>query len=136
MRREEMLEAARYKNQASRYANVDEVDDIVAEWTRQERRDELVATFMEHGIPCAPVRSLAEVTADPENTRRRMLIDSESAARGRIKVMGTPLKFSDKDDEEHMPMPPPVLGEHTAEVLATLGVDEAELARLRESGIV
>jgi len=68
--------------------------------------------------------------------RRRMLIDSESAARGKIKVMGTPLKFSDANDPASAPTPPPALGEHTAEVLARIGVDAAELARLRERGVV
>ena len=63
-----------------------------------------------------------------------MLLDSESATRGKIKVMGSPLKFTDTNDRP--PLPPPVLGEHTAEVLATIGVDSAELARLRTTGTI
>jgi crotonobetainyl-CoA:carnitine CoA-transferase CaiB-like acyl-CoA transferase len=65
-----------------------------------------------------------------------MLLDSDSATRGPIKVMGSPLKFSDADASERPLAPPPVLGEHTIEVLATLGVDAIELARLRAGGIV
>jgi crotonobetainyl-CoA:carnitine CoA-transferase CaiB-like acyl-CoA transferase len=70
-----------------------------------------------------------------------MLIDSESAARGKIKVMGTPLKFTDAKTRDDSPddrqlLPPPALGEHTAEVLATVGIDEAELSRLRASRII
>ena len=135
MRRDDLLESPRYNSHASRYAIVGEVDGFVGEWTRTQRRDDLVAIFIEHRIPCAPVRAVAEVIADPENTRRRMLIDSAFTARGKIKVMGTPLKFSDSDDA-NSPAPPPVLGEHTAEVLATIGIDAIELVRLREHGVV
>ena len=120
--RYDLLDSKRYDSHAKRYAIAGEVDALVGEWTRTRRRDDLVAIFIEHRVPCAPVRSVAEVTADPENVRRRMLIDSESAVRGRIKVMGSPLKFSEADDHRP-PAPPPMLGEHTAEVLATLGVD-------------
>jgi formyl-CoA transferase len=136
MGRDDLLELPRYQNHASRYAIVGEVDDLVAAWTRDRRRDDLVATFIEQRIPCAPVRSVAEVTADPENARRGMLLESESAARGKIKVMGSPLKFSAVEGASRPLAPPPALGEHTAEVLATVGVDAAELARLRARGIV
>jgi crotonobetainyl-CoA:carnitine CoA-transferase CaiB-like acyl-CoA transferase len=156
MSREDLLVLPRYNSHASRYAIVEEVDGLVAEWTRHRGRDDLVAIFIEHGIPCAPVRSVAEVTADPENTRRRMLIDSESATRGKIKVMGTPLKFSDTDarppralnvSDDRPPAgsasfserpvePPPTLGQHTAEVLATVGIDATELTHLRAAGVV
>jgi CoA:oxalate CoA-transferase len=136
MGRDDLLELPRYQNHASRYAIVGEVDDLVAAWTRDRRRDDLVATFIEQRIPCAPVRSVSEVTADPENARRGMLLESESAARGKIKVMGSPLKFSAVEGASRPLAPPPALGEHTAEVLATVGVDAAELARLRARGIV
>jgi CoA:oxalate CoA-transferase len=141
MGREDLIESPRYKDHVSRYKIVGEVDDLIGEWTKLHRRDDLVALFIDHGIPCAPVRSVAEVAADPELERRRMLIDSESAARGKIKVMGTPLNFTDAKTRDDSPddrqlLPPPALGEHTAEVLATVGIDEAELSRLRASGII
>jgi CoA:oxalate CoA-transferase len=136
MRREDMIGLPRYKDHASRYAIAGEVDGIVGEWTQHHRRDDLVAMFIEHGIPCAPVRSVAEVIADPELARRRMLLDSDSATRGKVKVMGTPLKFSDEDASERPLRPAPVLGEHTAEVLATIGIDATELAHLRTDGII
>ena len=136
MRRPDLLESPRYQSHAERYAIVGEVDSLVGEWTRPRQRDELVAILIGHRIPCAPVRSVAEVVADPENARRRMLLDSESSARGKIKVMGSPLKFSDADDGDRPLAPPPMLGEHTAAVLAAIGVEAAELARLRARGVV
>lgn len=136
MGREDLLVSPRHKDHASRYAIAGEVDGLVADWTRRQRRDDLVARLIEHRIPCAPVRSVAEVAADPELARRRMLLDSHSATRGEIKVMGSPLKFSEANTDGRPVAPPPALGEHTAEVLAGVGIDAAELARLRSGGIV
>lgn len=134
MRRDDLLKSPRYKDHAARFAIADEVDGIVGEWTRAHTRDYLVRTLMERGVPCAPVRSVAEVVADPEVERRRMLIASESAARGAIRVMGSPIKLSAATPDS--PAPPPVLGQHTAEVLAAIGIDTAELEQLKAAGVI
>jgi crotonobetainyl-CoA:carnitine CoA-transferase CaiB-like acyl-CoA transferase len=136
MGREDLIESPTYKNHATRFAIADEVDGLVSEWTRGRRRDELVDLLLEHGVPCAPVRTIAEVAADPEMQRRQMLIDSEFPTRGPIKVIGSPLKFSDAAGAGQTPLRPPVLGEHTAEVLATVGIDSAALEQLRSEGVV
>jgi len=134
MRREDLLKSPRFKDHAARFAIADEVDGIVSEWTRAHARDHLVRMLMERGVPCAPVRSVAEVVADPEIERRRMLVPSQSATRGAIRVLGSPIMLSDTPRDS--PAPPPALGEHTAEVLSAIGIDAAELARLKASGIV
>lgn len=134
MRREDLIGSERFKDHAARFAIADEVDAIVSAWTRAHRRDELVETLLERGVPCAPVRSIAEVVADPEVQRRRMLIDSEFPARGKIRVLGSPLKLSAAGDTA--PTRPPALGEHTAEILMTVGIDDAALAHLRDDGVV
>jgi crotonobetainyl-CoA:carnitine CoA-transferase CaiB-like acyl-CoA transferase len=136
MRRDELVDLPRYKDHASRYAIADEVDAVVSAWSTQMRRDDIVASLLEHGIPCAPVRSVGEVTADPEVARRQMLIDCEFPSRGKIKVLGTPLKLSADYDAAGRVVPPPALGEHTAEVLATIGIDSAQLTALRNNGII
>lgn len=134
MHRQDLIHSKRYKDHAARFAISDEVDGIVTDWTRGHRRDELVDILLKHGVPCAPVRSVAEVVADPEVAMRRMLLDSKSAARGAIRVLGSPLKMSDEVKID--PTAPPELGEHTAEVLAKVGIDSNALARLREEGVV
>jgi CoA:oxalate CoA-transferase len=135
MHREELLSSPRYKDHAARFAIADEVDGIVSEWTRVHGRDELVQTLLEHHVPCAPVRSVAEVVADPETKRRGMLLDSEFPTRGPIAVMGSPIKLS--DGGYRVPLnPPPALGQHTAEILATIGIGARELEVLRSDGVV
>jgi crotonobetainyl-CoA:carnitine CoA-transferase CaiB-like acyl-CoA transferase len=136
MRREDLIGSERFKDHAARFAIADEVDGLLTEWTRVHQRDELIETLLEQGVPCAPVRSLAEVAADPELARRQILIDSEFPTRGKIKVLGSPLKLSGGGYAGQQLRPPPGLGEHTAEVLATVGIDSAALGRLRADGVI
>jgi len=136
MGRDEMIAEERFKSHATRLANVEEVDRAVARWTRERRRDELIAALIAAGVPSAPVRTIDELTADPEVARRGMLLDSEFPTRGAIKVTGLPIKLSESPKPERTRMRPAELGEHTAEVLAGVGIDAAELARLRAQGVV
>jgi CoA:oxalate CoA-transferase len=136
MDRPEMLESARYKDHPSRFAIADEVDGLVSEWTRAHRRDDLVKILLEHHVPCAPVRTVAEVVADPETKRRGMLLDSQFPTRGSIEVLGSPIKLSDGDYGRAPLNPPPGLGQHTAEVLATVGIESPELEELSSKGVV
>lgn len=135
MKREDLNGDPRLRSPATRSLAVDEVDALVAAWTVGYERDELVDLLVERGIPCAPVRSVEEVAFDPELTERNILKDSEYPTRGPIKVLGTPLKLSDIDDARTV-TPPPVLGEHTEEIMASLGITGAARARLRDQGTV
>lgn len=132
----ELIGEPRFKDHAARLAHVDEVDRMVTGWTCNQRRDELIAALIGRGVPCAPVRTIEELVADPEVARRRMLIDSDFPSRGAIKVTGSPIKLSEVPEPERPRMRPPLLGEHTAEVLASVGIGAAELERLRSDGVV
>jgi crotonobetainyl-CoA:carnitine CoA-transferase CaiB-like acyl-CoA transferase len=134
--KEELLSSARYKDHAARFAIADEVDAIVSEWTRAHGRDELLQILLEHHVPCAPVRSIAEVVADPETGRRGMLLKSEFPTRGAISVMGSPIKLSEGDYGRELRNPPPALGQHTAEILASIGIGAKELEILKADGVV
>jgi CoA:oxalate CoA-transferase len=134
--REELAGAARFKDHAARLKCIDEIDEIVSCWTQQRCRDELVALLLEHGVPCAPVRAIEEVVTDPETARRQMLVDSESPTRGAIKVVGSPVKLSAAPQPPRPWMRPPTVGEHNAEVLATVGIDVEELERLHHDGVI
>jgi crotonobetainyl-CoA:carnitine CoA-transferase CaiB-like acyl-CoA transferase len=136
MDRSDLLDDSRLKTHALRLAKVDEVDRAVAGWTRGKRRDEILAMLIDAGVPCAPVRAIEEVTADPEVARRGMLLESEFPARGAIKVVGSPVKLSESPQPLHPRMRPPVLGEHTAEVLASIGIEASELEQLRAAGVI
>jgi CoA:oxalate CoA-transferase len=136
MEREELIADPRCKNHGTRLKIADELDRIVSDWTGGQARDAIVQRLIEAGIPCAPVRSVDEVVADPELVERRTLIDSDYPTRGAIKVAGTPIKLSEAPDSSRPMRRPPALGEHNAEVLATIGIGADELASLIHDGVV
>lgn len=136
MGREDLIGHEQYRSHATRLRIADEVDAIVAAWTRDQARDAVLEQMLEKGIPCAPVRELDEVIADPEVERRAMLVDSEYPTRGPVKVVGTPIKLSASPQKEIPHRRPPELGEHTEEILASVGIDTAEIARLKAEGVV
>lgn len=136
MGREELVADPRCRNHGTRLKIADELDGIVSAWTRPQARDAIVKLLIEAGIPCAPVRGVEEVIADPELVERRTLIDSEYPTRGPIRVAGTPIKLSDASDTSVATRRPPQLGEHTAEVLASLGYGADEIEILKRDGVV
>ena len=133
---EELIADPRCKNHGSRLKIADELDAIVSDWTHKQSRDAMVELLIEKGIPCAPVRTVEEVVADPEVAQRRILIDSEYPTRGKIRVAGTPIKLSDAPEDGRPMRRPPELGEHTSEVLAGIGIGADELESLKRDGVI
>ncbi len=136
MDREDLIADPRCRNHGERLKIADELDAIVSAWTSAQPRDAMVEGLIEAGIPCAPVRTVEEVIADPETAQRRMLIDSDYPTRGSIRVGGTPIKMSDAPEDGRSMRRPPELGEHNAEVLASIGIGAGELERLKRDGVV
>jgi len=135
MGREDLERDPRFESPTRRSLIVEEVDSIVSTWCAGRQRDDLVALLAERGIPCAPVRSVEEVAFDPEVGKRRMLIDIDAPGSVPIKVLGTPVRLS-TIDPNLPPCPPPALGEHTEEVLGSIGISVAEIRRLRDAGAI
>jgi CoA:oxalate CoA-transferase len=134
---EELIADPRCASHGTRLRIADELDRLVSEWTRSLGRDEMIAILIEAGVPCAPVRQLEEVVADPEMEMRGTLVESEFPARGAIRVAGSPIKLSDAPQPRSDQLRrPPELGEHTREVLESIGIEAAEFDKLREDGIV
>ena len=136
MGHEELLANPEYKDHGKRMQHADELDEMIAAWTEPQRRDDIIASLIEAGIPCAPVREPEEVVSDPEVMARGTLVPSAFGERNDVKVIGAPIKLSSVAPEEIPHRAPPQLGEHTDEVLASLGISAEEIARLRADGAI
>ena len=135
MKHEDLISHPDYKDHQSRFKLVDQLDAMVGKWSATLKRDELVALLLAHNIPCAPVREIDEVAADPELPERHVVRNGSIGDYDDIKVLGSAIKMSGLRGDE-IPPHVPDLGEDTAEVLQGLGISTDELETLRRDGIV
>jgi formyl-CoA transferase len=134
MGRSELAEDARFKAPAARWENRAALDAIIEEWTGGRSKHEVMRTLGDAGVPCGAVQDTGEVLADPHLKAREMIVDVNFPGRGTYQTVGCPVKLSDSPVSVTRP---PLLGEHTQEVLGALcGVAPDAMKRLRETGVV
>jgi formyl-CoA transferase len=87
------------------------------------------------GIPCGPVQTIDQVLADPQVLAREMVQEVSHPTAGQVRLVGTPLKLS--ATPAALQAYPPLLGEHTTEVLgALLGYSQKEIESLHQQGVI
>ena len=87
------------------------------------------------GVPCGPINELAQVFADPQVQARGLAFELPHVLAGLVPQVGSPIRLSETPVEYRRA--PPLLGEHTQEVLArVLGVTTVDLELLRQSGVL
>ncbi len=99
-----------------------------------DTRDAWIARLREHDVWCAPVQTLDETLADRQVEANRMLRTMVHPRVGPIQVIGPSIRFSRTPAD--VSTPPPVLGEHTRDVLRELGYSEEDAQRLISTGAV
>jgi crotonobetainyl-CoA:carnitine CoA-transferase CaiB-like acyl-CoA transferase len=85
-------------------------------------------------IPCGPIRGVLEALESGQSQARGMTVDVEHPLLGSLRQVGVPFKFG--ATPATIRTAPPLLGEHSAEILAELGYDDEAIERLRADGVV
>ncbi|ROO40078.1 CoA-transferase [Pseudomonas sp. AF76] len=125
----------RFATNKQRVANRSILIPLIRQATVFKTTAEWVAQLECAGVPCGPINDLAQVFADPQVQARGLAIELPHGLAGKVPQVASPIRLSETPVEYRSA--PPLLGEHTLEVLRrVLGLDEAAVAVFREAGVV
>jgi len=125
----------RFLTNKLRVANRAQLIPLIRQATVFKTTAQWVSELEVAGVPCGPINNLAQVFADPQVQARGLAISLPHALGGSAPSVASPIRLSETPVEYRYA--PPLLGEHTSEVLqAVLGLDPAEVCRLRQAGVL
>jgi crotonobetainyl-CoA:carnitine CoA-transferase CaiB-like acyl-CoA transferase len=130
----EWAQDSRFNNRKGRMTNYDVLVEHLQPIFRGGRRDDWLRRLTEKDVPAAPINTLDEVFADPQVREYGFPIEIEHPKMGNIKLVGNAVDMS--RTPPGIDRPPPMLGEHTEQILASLGYDAGKISVLRERGVI
>ncbi len=135
MEKEELIDDPVLSHASERRKRLDEIDRIVQEWVGERTIKEVQDKCLEADVPSGPVLTFSDLINNPHLMGREMIVDFKQPGVGKIKIPGSPFKFSETPVE--FKLPAPSLGEHNAEVYSQLlGLSQEEMGRLEEEKII
>lgn len=121
--------------QPGRWKNRETINRVLGTRFLEGTRDEWLTRLREARIPCAPVNDLAQALSDPHVAARNMVVEVPHPSGVTYRVPGNPIKMSETHEDKFTA--PPLVGEHTDEVLReVVGLEAGEIAALRAEGVV
>jgi len=130
----DIIDDPRYSTNEKRVENREELNAFLEQIFATKDSNEWIEILQEARVPCGPVNEISDVVNHPQTKHRNMVVDIEHPKAGTIKMLGNPINLSLTPPEYKSP--PPLLGEHTEEILQSLGYDMEAIKNLKEKGIV
>ncbi|WP_020659795.1 formyl-CoA transferase [Amycolatopsis benzoatilytica] len=131
--RPELAEDPDWATPEARLSKLDKVFALVEEWTEQLTKWEVMELLNARNIPCGPILSTKELIEDETLAELGSVVEVEHPERGAFKTVGCPLKLSDSPVEVERP---PLLGEHSDQVLGELGYRREDVEQFRAAGVI
>ena len=133
MQLQHLAKDRRFSTRDARTVNAQALHDILAPIYREQPVDYWVELLVKAGVPAAPVNTVGRMVEDKQVIARNMIVKQQHPKAGELALIGVPVKLSETPGSIRTPAP--LLGEHTDEVLGTLGYGD-RLASLREAGVI
>ncbi len=126
---------ARFGKNPGRVTNREALDALIAQALKRDKTAAWIERLRAAGVPCGPINTVAEALTDPHTLARGMVAIVKHPAVGDLKMVGIP--FSMNGTPAAIRRAPPLLGQHTEEVLsAELGLSAARIAELRAERVI
>ena len=132
--REDLANDPSLADNAGRVARVAEIDEVISAWTAQRSVNDALAALDSVSVPAGRIYSVADIASDPHYRAREMLLDVQLDDGSSLTLPGIVPKLSATPGIHRRNAP--TLGQDTGEVLREIGLTEAQIAALRERGIV
>src|SRR5262245_52476291 len=125
----------RFSKNPGRVANREALDGLIAQALKKGKTADWIARLRAVGVPCGPINTVAEALTDPHTLARDMVRTVQHPTVGDLKMVGIPFRLN--STPASIRRPPPLLGQHTEEVLAgELGFPAARIAQLRSEKVI
>jgi len=133
--RELLADDPRFATNPARIEYRDALIPLLAAMVKEKTKVEWISLLESVGVPCGPINNLQEVFENEQVVARGIQLNVPHPTAGSMKLVASPMRLS--KTPVTMRMPPPLLGEHTEEILsATLHYSYEQIAQLRSKGII
>jgi crotonobetainyl-CoA:carnitine CoA-transferase CaiB-like acyl-CoA transferase len=132
--RPDLFADSRFATNSERLANR---RALIAEMEKSlgaKNADEWIDLLLAAGVPAGPILNYAQALGSEHAAAREATMEIDHPVEGKVKSIGFPVKLS--RSKQRVRLPPPLLGQHTEEILKELGIDEAGRAALRAEGAI
>ena len=130
----ELATDPRFSVNPQRVRNRDVLIPLLAAMVKKKTKHAWIAELEAANVPCGPINTLKDTFENEQVVARGMRFDLPHLAAGTVPMVRNPIRYSVTQLEYHMP--PPMLGQHTREVLSQLGYSDTEIERLQSQGIL
>lgn len=131
---EELRDDSRFERRGLRVKNRPELNELINKRLAEKGRMEWVDILNEIGVPCGPIYNLDEAFNDLNTKQLDLVAEVDHPTVGKHTILGLPVKLSKTPGGVHSPAP--LAGQHSKEILESLGYGDEEIAGFQEQGIV